>query len=388
VATGSTPSKGEQAGFSTEEMAEVVLSQLSPIGIRDRFAPLVMVFGHGSTSLNNPHESAHDCGACGGGRGGPNARAFAQMANDPAVRAIVADWGLTIPQSTWFIGGERNTASSQLELFDVDLAPKHVRTLLARTRSSLEEARRREAHERCRRFETAPLWLSRTAGLLHVQARAADLAQPRPEYGHATNAACFIGRRRRTRGLFLDRRAFLVSYDPSGDGDGGLLSKLLTAVVPVVAGISLEYLFGYVDGVGYGSGTKLPHNVTALVGVMDGAESDLRTGLPWQMLELHEPVRLSIVVEADADLVRRLLRGNPELKRLVDNHWLFLAALDPDSDRLVEMSESEHRIYEPEQALRVCKGASQQHYEGRRGHLPFVAIDPFVSIDAVSGIAS
>ena len=29
---------------------------------------------------------------------------------------------------------------------------------------------------------------------------------------------------------------------------------------------------------------------------MDGAASDLRTGLPWQMVEIHEPVRLLFVV--------------------------------------------------------------------------------------------
>src|SRR5262249_56269873 len=113
------------------------------------------------------------------------------------------------------------------------------------------------------------------AALAHVEGRAADLAQPRPEYGHATNAFCVIGRRSRTRGLFLDRRAFLVSYDPTLDHDGAVLARIMAAVVPVVAGISLEYYFSYVDPSGYGSGTKLPHNVTSLLGVMDGAQSDL-----------------------------------------------------------------------------------------------------------------
>ncbi|MCB9558172.1 MAG: DUF2309 domain-containing protein [Deltaproteobacteria bacterium] len=368
------PPLGEQVGFTTEEMTEIVFSQLAATGIRQRFAPLVLILGHGSTSLNNPHESAHDCGACGGGRGGPNARAFAQMANLPQVRAALDARGLHIPSEVWFVGGERNTASNDIALYDTELAPNHVHALLRQAINSLESARRREAHERCRRFDNAAPSLTPAASLRHVQTRSADLAQPRPEFGHATNALCLIGRRSRTRGLFLDRRAFLVSYDANGDPDGAQLDQLLGAVVPVVAGISLEYYFGYVDPTNYGSGTKLPHNVTALVGVMDGAQSDLRTGLPWQMLEIHEPVRLSIVVEAKTALIRRLLEQRAELKRLVDHGWVFLATLDPASGEIVELDATGEHRYVPEHALAVCPGSSRAHYEGRRGHLPFVAL--------------
>jgi uncharacterized protein YbcC (UPF0753/DUF2309 family) len=296
------------------------------------------------------------------------------MANDPDVRALLAAQGLGIPSETWFVAGERNTASNDLDLFDEELVPEHIRPLLERARSSLEEARRREAHERCRRFESAPTWLPHAAALFHVQARSTDIAQPRPEYGHATNAVCVVGRRSRTRGLFLDRRAFLVSYDPEGDGDGVLLGGLLAAVVPVVAGISLEYLFGYVDKVGYGCGTKLPHNVAALVGVMDGAQSDLRTGLPSQMLEIHEPVRLSIVVEARTTVLERLLQDNANLRRLVEHRWIYVAALDPSSGALDEIRADGTRRYRHERALRTIQGPSVRYYERRRGHLPFVAI--------------
>src|SRR5205823_12201589 len=156
----------------------------------------------------------------------------------------------------------------------------------------------RNAHERCRRFQSAPLTISFEEARKHVEERAEDLAQVRPEWGHATNALCVVGRRSRTRGLFLDRRAFLTSYDPTQDDeDCTVLTRLLQAAVPVCAGISLEYYFSYTDNPGYGSGSKLPHNITALLGVMDGAASDLRTGLPWQMVEIHEPVRLLFVVE-------------------------------------------------------------------------------------------
>src|SRR5205085_2121820 len=166
------PPIGVHAGFTVREMADIVRRVLDDTGISRHLSSLVLVVGHGSISLNNPHESAHDCGACGGGRGGPNER---------AVEAI-------------------------------------------------DTARRREAHERCRRFDAVPRWYPPLAALAHVEGRAADLAQPRPEYGHATNAFCVIGRRARTRGLFLDRRAFLVSYDPAHDEDGAILARVMTAV--------------------------------------------------------------------------------------------------------------------------------------------------------------
>ena len=136
---------------------------------------------------------------------------------------------------------------------------------------------------------------------------ASTLREPRPEYGHCTNAVCVVGRRSLTRGLFLDRRAFLVSYDANQDSADESLSRLMAAVVPVCAGISLEYYFSFVDNDRYGCGTKLPHNVTGLLGVMDGHASDLRTGLPWQMVEIHEPVRMLFVVETTPE---RLSQGD------------------------------------------------------------------------------
>ena len=192
-----------------------------------------------------------------------------------------------------------------------------------------------------------------------------DLAQPRPEYGHATNAFCIIGRRTRTRGLFLDRRAFLTSYDPDHDHDGAVLARILAAVVPVVAGISLEYYFSYVDPTGYGCGTKLPHNVTSLLGVMDGAQSDLRSGLPWQMVEIHEPTRLAIVVESPRDRLWCAVRGNSDIERLVQNRWVWLACLDPESGALWEFRSAGFVAYAPEHAAGCGRGRIRRLVPGQ-----------------------
>ncbi len=370
--TPDAPPLGRHSGFTVEQMAAMVEALLRSIGLPSP-SPLVLVIGHGSSSLNNPHESAHDCGACGGGHGGPNARSWAQMANDPRVRVRLAERGLVLDGS-WFVAGERNTASSRIDFFDVHAIPDSHREAFRRARRDIQEAREREAHERCRRFETAPArWSPRTA-LRHVEARSADLAQPRPEYGHATNAFCIVGRRRRSRGLFLDRRAFLVSYDPDGDADGAILARMLAAVVPVVTGINLEYYFGFVDPSGYGSGTKLPHNVASLLGVMDGAQSDLRTGLPWQMLEIHEPVRLSLVVEAPRARLESILTSDPSLRRLVDNAWMYLACLEPEGHALWRYQGGAFAPFEAEPAPRHA-GDSRSYYRGHRGHLPFARLE-------------
>ena len=117
------PPIGTHAGFTIAEMADIVRRVIEDLGIGHRLSPLVLVVGHGSVSLNNPHESAHDCGACGGGRGGPNARAFAQMANDPRVRQRLAADGLVIGEGTWFVGAQRNTCNNAVAFFDEDLIP-------------------------------------------------------------------------------------------------------------------------------------------------------------------------------------------------------------------------------------------------------------------------
>jgi len=125
------PEDDQPFGFSIGEMAEIVEGSLRAMGLshEDRMAPLVIICGHGSASLNNPHEAAHDCGACGGGRGGPNARAFAQMANDPRVRRRLERQGLGIPSGTWFVGAYHNPCDDSMKWHDLDRVPRQFRVV-------------------------------------------------------------------------------------------------------------------------------------------------------------------------------------------------------------------------------------------------------------------
>jgi len=348
---------------------------LEDIGLVRRFAPLVMVLGHGSHSANNPYTAAYNCGACGGGQGGPNARAFAAMANRPGVRALLQQRGIHIPDSTWFIGAYHDTADDRVDVYDlVDLPDAH-KSAMERAFALFREARERNAHERCRRFESADLGLSQARALHHVEARAEDLAQPRPELGHATNAVCFVGRRRWSRGLFLDRRAFLQSYDPDGDPDGEVLGRILAAVGPVGAGISLEYFFSFLDPERYGADTKLPQNPAGYLGLMDGAASDLRTGLPWQMVEIHEPVRLLFVIETTPAAFLAIMEKNATIKVMVEKEWVQVAVMDPATGALsVYHAPGGFEPYTAQAGPLPRAASSKEWYAGWRDHLEFAEI--------------
>jgi uncharacterized protein len=320
-----------QLGFTVEEQAARIKGALELMGMTKTFAPIIVFMGHGSSSVNNPHMAVYDCGACSSKHGGPNARLFADMANSPDVRALLRESNILIPDSTWFIGGMHDTCTEDVTLYDLDAVPAALLPSLAKLQRALDEARARTAHERCRRFASAPKHASPAKALRHVQGRAVDLSQARPEYGHAGVASCIVGHRDLSHNVFLDHRAFLVSYDVSSDPNGAVLERLMSAVGPVCSGINLCYYFSRTDPLKLGSGSKLPHNMTALLGVMNGSLSDLRPGLPYQGVEIHEPLRLQLIIEAEPQTILDLSDRLPSLLRLAGNGWIQVIALSPST---------------------------------------------------------
>lgn len=379
----------EGLGFSVTEMAAIVTRILQDLGLVGNFAPIVVFAGHGSSSMNNPHESAYNCGACSGGRGGPNARAFALMANDPRVRSLVARAGIEIPDEVRFVGAYHNTCNDHMEYFDLDQLPRPLRPLFRRIEKSIDAARARNAHERSRRFESAPPGMTFQEALQHVEERAEDLSQARPEYNHATNALCLVGRRSWSRGLFLDRRAFLNSYDPSIDDDNAsILARILAAAVPVCGGISLEYWFSTVDNEGYGCGSKLPHNIASLAGVMTGAASDIRTGLSAQMVEIHEPMRILFVIETTPGKMDRIIEANPVIRQLVRQEWVQIALFDPEKARICRLVRGRWVDHSPGSGPLPVVPASLDWYRGWRDDLGFCAVLPAPDAPGPSGFTA
>ncbi len=322
-------------GFTLEERAAFVLGGLQMIGLTDPVARLVVVCGHGSESDNNPYAAAYNCGACGGGHGDPNARVFATMANDPSVRRIVAEGGLRIPSDVWFVAAKHDTATDRVFFFDrVDVPASH-RAELAELERRLAAAGAAQASERIAKLPGAPRGLGARRAMLHAIGRSVDWANPRPEWGLSSNAAFLIGRRWLTKGLDLESRVFLHSYDPDSDADGGILERIMTAPLIVGEWINMEYYFSTADPWVYGSGSKVIHNVVGGIGVMLGSQSDLQGGLPVQGVidgprRYHEPMRLLAVIDAPAARIAAIIAKHEILQTLFHNQWVNLLAFDAD----------------------------------------------------------
>lgn len=336
-----------QLGFTVEEMATRVQNLLSGIGLLQNFAPIVYVVAHGSSSANNPHHGAHDCGACSGRPGSVNARVFAFMANHPKVREILKTKGIVIPTQTQFVGSLHDTASDQMDFYDEKILNAENKKRHAENKIIFEKALDLNAQERSRRFASINIQKPIKNVRKAILNRSVSFFEPRPELGHGTNALCVIGRRSLTKGVFLDRRAFLNSYNYATDPQGELLKGIMAPIGPVCGGINLEYYFSRMDNQKLGAGTKLPHNVVGLIGVANGADGDLKPGLPLQMIEVHDPVRLLVIVEHFPEVLLQVIKSNPAIYEWYANEWIHLTAVHPETKQFFYFKNNEFVPYTP-----------------------------------------
>jgi len=305
------------------DTAEVILRTM---GMVESFAPFVVFLGHGTSTTNNAFRTALDCGACGGHRGAPNARAAAAILNTPAVRVGLDERGISIPDQTVFLAGEHDTATDDVTFADLHRLDATQRAAALRIESDARTAGRALAAERLLDLPGAPRTTSASTA---VARRSRDWAQVYPEWGLARNAAIVIGPRSLTAGADLERRVFLHSYEAQHDLDGTALETILTAPLVVAHWINAQYYFSAVDPAVFGAGSKTVHNLVAGAGVLSGPSGDLRLGLPWQSIGTreglhHEPVRLLVVVDAPRERIDSIVARADIVGDLVHGEWVTL----------------------------------------------------------------
>ena len=317
------------AGLDAHTKVSLAARVLHAMGLDRRWSPLIVLAGHGSQSSNNAHAAALDCGACCGQTGEVNARSLAQLLNDPLVRNGLLTQGIGIPAHTWFVAALHNTTTDQLEGFDLDLAPPEAQARWSKLHAVWTYAGDQVRRERAPRLGLDPQ-APHAELLAQFCRRANDGAQTRPEWGLAGNAAFLIAPRWRSRGVMLEGRTFLHDYDASEDADGSVLELLMTAPMLVTHWINWQYHASTCEPLRLGSGNKVLHNVVGgHLGVFEGNGGDLRIGLSRQSLHdgerwVHEPLRLTVVIDAPQLAIDRVIRKHPVVQQLLDNGWLHL----------------------------------------------------------------
>ncbi len=311
-------------GFALEEKVTLAARVLHAMGLDRELAPLVLLVGHGSQSVNNAHAAALDCGACCGQTGEVNARALAQLLNDQAVRA-----GL----HARFVAALHNTTTDEIEGYDLDLLPPAARERWLQLQPVFVQAGDQVRRERAPRLGLDPR-ADHGQLLRQLQRRANDGAQTRPEWGLAGNAAFIIAPRARSQGAVLDGRSFLHDYDAAQDSDGSVLELLMTAPMLVTHWINWQYHASTCEPLRLGSGNKVLHNVVGgHIGVFEGNGGDLRIGLSRQSVHdgqrwVHEPLRLTVVIDAPASAIEAIIARHAVVRQLLDNGWLHLWRYD------------------------------------------------------------
>jgi hypothetical protein len=317
------------AGLDLGAKVDLGARVLHAMGLDRGLAPLVLLVGHGSQSANNAQAAALDCGACCGQTGEVNARVLARLLNEPAVQAGLRARDIVMPPDVAFVAALHNTTTDEIEGFDLDLLDDATRLRWDRWQVVFSQAGDHVRRERAVALGLDPR-APRATLLEQFRRRANDGAQTRPEWGLAGNAAFVIAPRARSLGAVLDGRAFLHDYDAANDADGSVLELLMTAPILVTHWINWQYHSSTCDPNRLGSGNKLLHNVVGgRIGVFEGNGGDLRIGLARQSLHdgthwRHEPLRLTVVIDAPAEAIERVIARHAVVRQLLDNGWLHL----------------------------------------------------------------
>ncbi len=317
------------SGIPLDEQVAMAKGALTGMGLTKNFAPVVLIIGHGSDTVNNPHATGLDCGACGGHSGESNAMTAEAVLNNPKVRDILSKSGIAIPEDTHFVAALHNTTTDKISILNEQLVPKGHQTYLLEVKMSLAVASSATRHERATKLNIGESANKDKA----VIARSKDWSTVRPEWGLAGCSAFIIAPRHRTSKMSLDGKSFLHNYDWKNDQELNILESIMTAPMVVTSWINLQYFASTVDNKNFGSGNKTLHNVTGGFGVIEGGAGDLRIGLAMQSVHdgkkyQHIPNRLNVIIEAPIEAINKILEKHENVRILFDNDWINLLSIN------------------------------------------------------------
>ena len=320
-------SDSSKTGISLSDRVQIAKNALNAMSLTEGFAEFVCIVGHGSTSVNNPHASGLDCGACAGHSGEANAKVAAAILNDKKVRHLLRNEEIDIPERTIFLACLHDTTTDEITVFDHGVVPQDRQAALSTLKKSFSQASqsaRKEKASRMSIFDNIDQ---------EVMTRSKDWSQVRPEWGLAGCSAFVVAPRSRTKSVNLEGKSFLHSYNWKTDRGFRILELIMTAPMVVTNWINLQYYASTVDNKHFGAGNKTLHNVTAGIGVLEGASGDLRVGLPLQSVHdgknfQHEPARLNVIIEAPMEAINRIIEKHQTVRDLCDNGWIHLLVMN------------------------------------------------------------
>ena len=269
-----------RTGFTLEEQVLTVETALRMMGLVRNFARLVLFCAHGSTTENNPFESALDCGACGGNEGKPNARAFGRHGQSATGARAAGETRHRYSLRHALPLPGRSTPRPTRCSSSISKTPPTHRKDVARLYDDLRGSRATHQSGALYHASRRRCGAGLNEALGACGGSQCGLARVRPEWGLRHDL--IIGRRELTKGLESRRACLLQSLRLSGGSDRPVAGSAPSTAPQVVAQwINMEHYFRPSTTRSMEAGQDLSqrrrthrHHGRSL--------SDLRLGLAWQ----------------------------------------------------------------------------------------------------------